>query len=114
MLKNSTTVDIEIDQHDLGQRILDCFSQDKHATRDLRSAAMNELNKSGFIDDIGWIGQTPALIRCYVMLPIPAQMIRFDRDFSEEMQEASVFQSKSPVGDETQSIINHREIYHEQ
>lgn len=80
---------IEIEDFELGKKVFNCIAQDKHLARGIRGAASAELNKSGFIDDIGWIGHPPALIRCYVMLPIPAQMIRFDREFSEEMQEAS-------------------------
>lgn len=105
---------IEIEDYELGKKVFNFIAQDKHLARGIGGAASAELNKSGFIDDVGWIGHPPELIRCYVLIPIPAQMIRFDRECSEEVQEASVLQSKSPAGDETQSIINNREIYHEQ
>jgi hypothetical protein len=91
---------IEIEDFELGKKVFNSITQDKHLARGIRGAASAELNKSGFIDDVGWIGQTPALIRCYVMLPIPVQTIRFDRDFSEEMQEASA-KPGHIIGDQT-------------
>lgn len=80
---------IEIEDFEFGQQVLNFILQDKQLARAMRKGTADELNKSGFIDDVGWIGNTPALIRCYVLIPIPAQMIRFDRACSAEMQEAS-------------------------
>ncbi len=91
---------IEIEEFEFGKQVLNFILQDKQLARAMRKGTADELNKSGFCDDVGWIGHPPEIIRCYVMMPIPVQMLRFDRDFSEEMQEASA-KPGHIIGDQT-------------